>query len=72
MTVKRNGEKVVLKDGKVSCGCCCGCGFATPINPISDPNFTKKLTGNDPSIPAFTQVSINYNIAVDPAGSGSG
>ena len=25
-TIKRNGDKVVLKDGKVACGCCgCGC-----------------------------------------------
>jgi hypothetical protein len=23
MTIKRNGDKVILKDGKVSCGCCC-------------------------------------------------
>ena len=72
MTIKTQGGKVITKDGKVSCECCCGCMFATPINPINDPNFTKKLTGNDPTIPAFTQVSINYNIAVDAAGSGSG
>ncbi len=63
-TIKRNGDKVVLKDGKVACGCCCLCESATPINPPSDPNFTKKLTGNDPNVAPFTQVSINYSITV--------
>ena len=56
----------------VGCACCggCLCGSATPINPPSDPNFTKKLTGNDPNVAPFTQVSINYSITVTiPSGS---
>lgn len=58
--------KVVLKDGKASCTCCvdCICGSATPINPPSDPDFTKKLFGTDPSVTPFTQVSLTYNIIV--------
>ena len=50
----------------VNCACCggCLCGSAVPINPPSDPNFTKKLTGNDPNVAPFTQVSINYSITV--------
>jgi hypothetical protein len=27
MTIKRNSEKVILKDGKVSCSCCCPCSI---------------------------------------------
>ena len=30
-TIKRNGDTMVLKDGKVACGCC-GCGCATTIS----------------------------------------
>jgi hypothetical protein len=55
----------------VACACCggCLCGSATPINPPSDPNFTKKLNGNDPNVAPFTQVSINYSITVTLPGS---
>jgi hypothetical protein len=53
----------------VGCACCggCGCGSALPINPPSDPDFTKKLRG-DAGVSAFTQVSINYSISVSGTG----
>jgi hypothetical protein len=67
MTIKTQGGKVVTKDGKVSCECCCECGSAAPINPPSDPDFTKRLRG-DEGVSAFTQVSINYSITVTVSG----
>lgn len=64
MAIKTKNGKVVLKNGKPSCECCgvCDCGSANPINPSTDSNFTKKLTGNDPNVSPFTQVSLTYNI----------
>ena len=49
----------------VECACCggCGCFQIKPINPPSDPNFTKKLLGTDPA--AFTNVSISFSIVVN-------
>ena len=70
MTLGRtsSGAIKIKTDGglrAVNCACCggeCACGSATPINPPSDPDFTKKLRGDDPSVTPFTQVSVTYNI----------
>ena len=55
------------------CGCCgdCACGSAKPIDPPSDPDFTKKLHGDDPSVTPFTQVTINYNVSSEITASGT-
>ena len=49
------------------CGCCgdCACGSAKPIDPPSDPDFTKKLHGDDPSVTPFTQVTITYDVRLE-------
>ena len=63
MTIKTQGGKVITKDGKVSCECCCGC-LQLPSNSIlipGDPDFSKKLRG-DLGVTAFTQVSLSYNV----------
>ena len=72
-----SGAVKIKTDGglrAVNCACCggCLCGSATPINPPDDPDFTKKLRGDDPSFTPFTQVSVTYNIAVNPLGQGGG
>lgn len=48
----------------VNCACCggCGCYTARPINPESDPDFTKKLRGDDPSVTAFGSVTIDCTV----------
>lgn len=58
----------------VSCECCggCECGWAMPINPPDDPDFTKKLRGDDPDVAPFTQVSINYSMTISFGQSVSG
>jgi hypothetical protein len=66
MTVKTQGGKVITKEGKVSCECCeeesCGCQLAKAKNPTDDPDFLKKLRGEDPN--SFTQVLINYSYLI--------
>jgi hypothetical protein len=54
----------------VECACCgggCDCGFATPINPPSDPDFTKRLRGDDPDVSFFASVSVQCTIGVTPS-----
>ena len=48
----------------VNCACCggCDCYTARPINPESDPDFTKKLRGDDPSVTAFGSVTIDCTV----------
>lgn len=50
----------------VNCGCCggggCDCYTARPINPPSDPDFTKRLRGDDPSVPAYGSVTIDCTV----------
>ena len=51
----------------VNCACCgCACGSARPINPESDPDFTKKLHGEDQSVTPFTSVSISCTVGSGP------
>tara|TARA_R110000868_G_scaffold97756_1_gene268939 strand:+ start:63 stop:656 length:594 start_codon:yes stop_codon:yes gene_type:complete len=49
----------------VNCACCgvCGCFEVKPINPPSDPNFTKKLLGTD--LASFTNISVSFSIVVN-------
>lgn len=73
MTLGRtsSGAIKIKTDGTtraVNCACCeggCTCGSATPINPPDDPDFTKKLRGDDPSVSSFTQVLVTYNIIIN-------
>ena len=79
MTIGRTstGAIKIKTDGglrAVNCACCggdCACGSARPINPPSDPDFTKKLHGDDPSVTPFTQVTINYNVSSEITASGT-
>lgn len=55
--IKTDGED--SKPRAVNCACCgCDCYTARPINPPSDPDFTKRLRGDDPSVTAFGSVTI--------------
>ena len=58
----------------VNCACCawsgCFCGWAKPINPPSDPDFTKKLFGTDPSVTPFTQVTLAWGFSSENWSSG--
>jgi hypothetical protein len=64
---------VVLKDGKVSCACCediC-LGIRLETRP-SDPLFLKKLSGDDPAVPAFTNISVSFSVTDEDGASYSG
>jgi hypothetical protein len=72
MTLGRtsSGAIKIKTDGglrAVNCACCdlCSCFSAPPINPLDDPDFTKKLRGDDPSVSAFTRVSITFSISAE-------
>ena len=75
MTLGRtsSGAIKIKTDGglrAVECSCCggdCACGSAQPINPDSDPDFTKKLRGDDPYVSPFTSVTIDCSIGVTPS-----
>jgi hypothetical protein len=78
MTLGRtsSGSIKIKTDGglrAVSCACCgsvCeNCGSLPPIAPPDDPDFLKKLRGDDPDVTPFTQVAIDYSVVVSTDGS---
>lgn len=79
MTLGRTADNVIkIKTDEagtpraVNCACCggCACGSAAPIKPPGDPDFLKKLRGDDPSVVPFTQVSVTYSVTVYNTASG--
>ena len=74
MTLGRTpaGALKIKTDGglrAVECACCggCDCYTARPINPENDPDFIKKLRGDDPSVTAFGSVTIDCTVGVTPS-----
>jgi hypothetical protein len=64
---------VVIKDGKVSCECCEDICFGIRLETRpSDPLFLKKLSGDDPDVPAFTNISVSFSVTDEDGASYSG